>query len=480
MGPPAKRPNLIYVFADQLRLQSCGYAGDESAHTPNIDRLAAQGVSFANAVSSTPVCAAYRASLFTGKHTTSHGMVINELRLSPNHECFGHVLSRAGYRTGYIGKWHLWAKQLGHHYDDRNGFIPPGPYRLGFDGFWAAYNFHHIYHNAFYYADEPKKIHYGGPEVYEPDAQTDMAIAFVQKAAKQPEPFALFLSWGTPHDPWGWRNAPKGFADRFRGVAFPKPPNYSATQDPYADAWGTMGRGYLSRRQQYLRVYYAMTANLDWNLGRLVAALEEAGVADDTLLVFTSDHGEMFAAHGRRAKNIFYEEACRVPFLIRWPAAIRAGRTSDACLGTPDILPTLLSLMGLPIPKDAEGMDLSHSALGKKGPETEAALLQCTGATAAWTQGHEWRALRSKQFTYAIYRKDRSELLFDNLADPHQLSNLVADKRHADTLGHFRKRLQARMAELNDTFPASTWYRDHWTKDRIILRAARGSHSPSR
>lgn len=103
------RPNIIFVMADQLRYQSCGYAGDEKAHTPNLDRLATSGVSFRQAVSATPVCSAYRASLFTGKYTSSTGMVINELRMNTNHTCRAHCLTRAGYETGYIGKWHLYA-----------------------------------------------------------------------------------------------------------------------------------------------------------------------------------------------------------------------------------------------------------------------------------------------------------------------------------------------------------------------------------
>src|SRR5919199_634873 len=119
-------PNLVYIFADQLRYFSCGYAGDEYARTPNIDRLAAQACNFHQAVSSTPVCAPYRASLFTGKYQSSTGMVINELRLSPEHECLGHVLTRNKYRTAYIGKWHLWANELGPHELTRNGFVPPG------------------------------------------------------------------------------------------------------------------------------------------------------------------------------------------------------------------------------------------------------------------------------------------------------------------------------------------------------------------
>jgi len=472
-GRVMPRPNLVYVFADQLRRQSCGYAGDGRARTPHIDRLATQGVDFRNAVSSTPVCAAYRASLFTGKHTTTTGMVINELRLSPEHECFGHVLTRAGYRTGYIGKWHLWANELGHHYEDRNGFIPPGPYRLGFDGLWAAYNFHHVYHDAFYYRDEPKKISYGDG-VYEPDGQTDMAIDFLKGAAGGDRPFALFLSWGTPHDPWGWDNVPKRFAEPFRSVQFPRPPNYKPRNDPYADGWAKMSKRDRAALERWQQVYYAMTANLDWNLGRLLKALDDMGLADNTVVVFTSDHGEMFGAQGRRAKNIFYEEAARVPFLVRWPKRIAAGRVSDACLGTPDIMPTLLPLLGLRAPEAVEGMDLSHCALGKPGPEPEAALLQGTGTTAAWADGHEWRALRDKRYTYAVYRRDRSELLFDHQADPHQLKNLSADPAHADALARLRRMLKERLAAIGDTFEPCTWYRDHWTKNRNILRGARG------
>lgn len=473
----SKRPNLVYVFADQLRYLSCGYAGDKRARTPNIDRLAAGGVDFRNCVSMTPVCAAYRASLMTGKYTTSTGMVINELRLSPEHECFGHVLTRAGYETGYIGKWHLWANQLGNHDDDRNGFIPPGPYRLGFDGYWAAYNFHHRYFDAFYYRDEPKKIRYSRPGVerpYEPDAQTDMAIDFIGRAAKGSRPFSLFLSYGTPHDPWGWNNVPRRFADVFRGVRFPKAPNFSSVQDPYADGWGTMGKAYLENLEQHQQGYYAMAANLDWNIGRLMAALGKAGQLENTIVVFTSDHGEMFGAHGRRAKNIFYEEAARVPFLIGWPARIAAGDVSDACLNTPDIMPTVLGLMGLPVPKAVEGMDLSHCALRRQGPEPETALMQNTGACAAWQDGYEWRALRDKRFTYAVYRRDGAELLLDNLNDPYQKQNLLGDPKQADRLHDFRRMLKRRMEELGDGFEKCTWYRERWTKDRNILRGAKG------
>lgn len=130
-----KHPNLVYIFADQLRYQSLGYTGDIKARTTNLDSLASQGVSFSNAVSNTPVCAPYRASLFTGKYASSTGMVINELRMNPEHKCFGHILTKNGYETGYIGKWHLWANEAGYHDHGRKPYIPPGKYRLGFDGY---------------------------------------------------------------------------------------------------------------------------------------------------------------------------------------------------------------------------------------------------------------------------------------------------------------------------------------------------------
>jgi arylsulfatase A-like enzyme len=469
-----RRPNLLFIFADQLGYTRCGYGGDTKARTHNIDKLASQGVNFRNAVSNSPVCAAYRASLFTGKHTTSTGMVINELRMRTDHECIGHVLGHGGYRTGYIGKWHLYANELGNHLDPKNSFVPRGPNRLGFDGYWAAYNFHHDYYNAYYHTDSPQKIFYGD-NTYEPDAQTGLMIDFLHGAAKSDSPFAAFLSYGTPHDPWTANNVPEEYRKMFEPVSLPNPPNYKDENDKYADAWGRLQPEQRESLEAWRRNYYAMTANLDWNIGRLLDAVDKAGLAGDTIVVFTSDHGEMFGAQGRRAKNIFYEEAARIPFLIRWPGRIPAGLVCDACLSTVDIMPTILSLMSLDIPKDVEGMDLSRCALGDKGPEPQAAFLQNTGACAAWENGHEWRALRDKQYTYAIYRVDKSELLFDNKSDPHQMINLAADPKHAGTLRRFRRMLATKMKSLNDTFEQCTWYRDNWTDgNRNILRGAKG------
>jgi arylsulfatase A-like enzyme len=474
---PAKRPNLIYVFADQLRASAVGYAGDRRARTPHIDRLAAQGVSFSNAVSTMPVCAAHRASLFSGLYPSTTGMVVNELRVNPAHRCLGHVLTEAGYETGYIGKWHLWGNIAGNHEADASHYIPPQSrrYRLGFDGYWAAYNFNHQYKKAFYFGDSPRRVLVDG---YEPDVQTDLALRFIRDKARKPKPFALVLSYGVPHDPWTDDNVLKEDVRPFEGVDFPLPETWADTPDPYMDRDTDPARWLAVFKPSlpgWRRNYYAMNANLDRNVGRLLRALEEGGIAADTIVVFSSDHGEMFGAHGRVQKLTFYEEAARVPFLVRWPGRVPAGSVRDACLGTPDILPSVLGLMGLPIPAGVEGMDLSRLALGKGGPEPEAAFLQGMGHTYEWIDGFEWRAVRDKRHTYAVYRRDGSEHLYDNVDDPFQKINRAADPALGPTLRGFRDRLAEKRRELQDTFEVCTWYRDHWTDgDRRILRGARG------
>jgi arylsulfatase A-like enzyme len=474
-----QKPNIVFVFADQLRYQSVGYAGDTKALTPNIDQLSTQGANFTNMVSSCPVCAAFRASLLTGKYPSSTGMVVNELRINPNQKSIAHVLTENGYETGYIGKWHLWANGSD-HYRMESSYIPPDKreYRLGFDGYWAAFNFNHQFYKGFYYENDTVKHIVKG---FEPDVQTDMAIDYLKKVSAKDKPFCLFLSLGTPHDPWRKENVPEEYYNQFRNVDFPLPVSWKDTPDPYMDRnaepdkWLTNWKVNLPEMQ---RIYYAMTANLDHNLGRLLAAMEQMGLNENTIFVFTSDHGEMFGAHGRVFKLTFYDEASRIPMLIRWPGKIPAGLKSDACFNTPDIMPTLLGLMDLPIPTAVEGMNLSNQVLGKKGPEPDAAFLQGMGHTYLWQNGFEWRALRDKRYTYARYRIDGKELLFDNQNDPLQINNLIQNVEYQKIAGKLRSLMAKKMKSLDDNFETCTWYRDHWTDGkRNIIAGAHGKFS---
>ncbi len=473
----APRPNLVFVLVDQLRHDWLGFAGDMKAVTPHLDRLADEGVSFKNTVAVSPVCAAMRASLFTGKYTSSTGMVVNELRIHPDHTSIAHVFKKNGYETGYIGKWHLWANEAGNHDDPKNASIPPGPHRLGFDGLWKAYNFHHSNYDSYYFEDSPEKLSYG-EDAYEPEAQFDFAMDFIEEASSHKNPFALFLCVGIPHPPWRENNVPQEYYEMFRDETFDYPETWIDVPDPYMDRDTDPERWLKQIKPQipeWQRVYYAMVTSLDAYMGRLAHKLEELGLTENTLLVFTSDHGEMMGENGRIQKMIFYDAAARVPFLVKWPGKIPAGMESDVLLNTPDIMPTLLSLLGLPIPKEVEGMDLSFSALGKAGKEPEMAFLQGMGHTYLWIDGAEWRAVRNERYTYATYLKDGKELLFDHQKDPCQIRNLVDDPGHKKIRDIMKSWMQKKMASLNDEFKPCTWYRDSWTDGhRNIISSARG------
>ena len=469
-----ERPNIVFVFADQLRYQSCGFSGDTNAITPNLDKFAEDSMNLTQAVSSMPVCSAFRASLLTGKYTTSTGMVINELRMNTNHKSIAHCLTEVGYNTGYIGKWHLYANQLGNHENANNSHIPVGADRLGFDGYWAAYNFHHTYYGTYYHLNSKKKI-FHKKNTYEPDAQTDLAIEFIKNHKDDKKPFYLTLSYGTPHDPWEKDNVPKMYYDMFKNKTLGPSKNYSDSLDPYGDSWSNEHKT-QKMIAEWMRVYYAMTTNLDWNFGRLISSIKDAGIIDNTIIIFTSDHGEMFGSHGRMKKNIFYEESIRVPFLIQWRDKLSSGHKLETLLSTVDIMPTILGLVDVEIPKEVEGTDLSLALKRKNFDEPLFAFLMNTGACAIWEDGHEWRAIRDKKYTYAVYRGSenlpRKELFFNNINDPFQLNNLIDNLKYLTKINRFRSFLSEKMNQLNDEFPASSWYLKNWIQDRNIKRTA--------
>jgi arylsulfatase A-like enzyme len=182
----------------------------------------------------------------------------------------------------------------------------------------------------------------------------------------------------------------------------------------------------------------------------------------------------MFGAHGRMAKNIFYEESVRIPFLVYWPGQIPAGSTSLECLGTPDIMPTLLGALNLDVPNGVEGVDLSPHLFGRPGPGSDDAFLQGMGHTWMWLDGFEWRGLRTKQFTYAVQRADGAEFFFDNLNDPLQTTNLATHPQYIRNKQAAKNTMLGKMAALNDEFRECSWYGKHWTENRMVLRGAKG------
>jgi mucin-desulfating sulfatase (N-acetylglucosamine-6-sulfatase) len=362
---------------------------------------------------------------------------------------------------------------------------------MGFDGYWAAYSFNHINYNAFYDTDGPdgEPVHVSLKGQYGPEVFTGLALDYIREHAGDGQPFTLMLSWSPTHDPWVRKNVPEHCYEKFRDVKFELPENFNENPDPYMDrffseyfngkaSWRddfVRGEGY----NEAMRCYYAMANSIDEQFGRVVGLLDSLGIADNTIVVFTSDHGEMMTSQGRMFKMIFYDESCRIPMLVRCPGA-KHGKT-DVCLNTPDIAPTLLGMVGLSdsIPEEMEGRDLSFVVRGEKGIEPDFAFMQGMGHTHLWRNGFEWRAVRDKRYTYARYLRDGSELLFDRKKDPHMTRNVAGERKYAKVLETLRGGMAARMEELNDEFKPCTWYRDHWMyKNFSIKAAAHGEFGP--
>ena len=292
-----------------------------------------------------------------------------------------------------------------------------------------------------------------------------MAIEHLTRLSANDKPFALFLSLGTPHDPWIKENVPEKYYKLFQNKTFPNPENYLPENDPYADDWAKLSERERQELEEWRRVYYAMVANLDDNFGRLVDAIDQLGLRDNSIVIFTSDHGELFGAHGRRAKNIFYEEAVRVPYLIRGKEFTPS--VCDANFNTVDIMPTLLSYMNLPIPETVEGINKKDEIQGITISD-EGSLMMGTGPTATYGNGHEWRAYRTKQYTYAIFKNPEKELLFDNQNDPLQMNNLANEPTYANLKYRLKQEMFIKMEKNNDKFRDNSYYREHWIVNRII------------
>lgn len=410
----APRPNLLYIFADQMRGMDMRCAGNPQLHTPNLDRLAEQGMRLTHAYANTPVCTASRAMLLTGLYPAANRVVANDLPLPTDLPTLGHIFHGAGYRTGYIGKWHLDGVP-------RDKFTPPGPRRHGFEE-WAAYNCSHDYYRADkYFRDQPAPIRIDG---YEPEIQTNLALDFL--ATDDTRPFCLLLSWGPPHDPYPL--VPEVFKDQYDPAIISLRPNVT---EVHPDA-ASLAKDWEPR--ETLANYYAAISALDHQLGRILDYLDETGLVDNTLVIFTSDHGDMLWSQGRMKKQLPWEESISIPFLIRWPGHIQAGTESDVLCGVIDHLPTLLGLCEIEPSARLQGQDLSPTLLGIPQAEPESLFLMdmVRMDESNWQNLDEWRGVRTSRYTYARWIDGRPWLLYDNHFDPYQLINLVDDAAYVE------------------------------------------------
>jgi arylsulfatase A-like enzyme len=451
-APPTKRRNVLYIFDDQHRHASMPGEPFSQVAAPNLDRFRRDNFSMEQCISNFPLCCPYRAVLMTGKYPAESGVVNLAIPMKTSEFTLTKAFKKAGYRTGYVGKWHL----NGDH-DQHFKYIPAGPGRVDIDDWhiWENTNAH--YQCYTYNPNTGQKI---PAKNWGPVDMTDQTIGLLQDYAKKPEePFFLMLSYNPPHPPFdppnNDRDANPINAQKYR-------PNTQV---------GNGGPAFLKNQETFhhaMQGYLGGISGIDTEFGRVMKAVEEAGLAENTIVMFSSDHGEMMGSQGKGGKILPYDESHHVPFFVRYPGVTPKAASSDALFAAVDIYPTICGLAGVPVPEHCSGHDLSDIMRGKKVKTPEVVFLQGapgrdngTGEAdtmqKAMALDHKqkaplyYRGVRTAQYTYTV-RENGRWLLFDNHADPYQMKNLVTNAAHKPLMDAFDKEIKGWIGKTGDLF----------------------------
>ena len=448
-----KKPNLLVVFADQWRNTARGLHNPQIA-TPNMDRFAEEAFSTDQAVSGCPLC-----SVHTG--VFGNCMTGYDMCLSPEELCISQVLKESGYRTGYIGKWHLDSPELNSGSQPLSGaegwdaYTPPGKKRHGFE-YWHAYNAWNDHLHMHYWEEDSEKIF---TNLWSPVHETDKALEFMESRKK--EPFALFLSWNPPHPPF--EKIPEKYYDLYRDLEPDYSPNVEG--DRFDNQTGEPGVKSRKELDEAIRCYYAAVTGLDEQFGRIITWLKENELYDQTIVLLTADHGEHLGAHGYVGKHTWYEESINVPFMLSYPEKIPVGR-NDISMETVDIFPTLLGLMDITIPPSVEGRCLADWLICGKRPENEAVYSSAYISRDIFLEAYRekgldpkrsgWRCIRTPEYKYVIEKGYLPEdvpryLLFNRKADPYEINPLISNSPWEHSLmAQMHRRLIKHLEETGD------------------------------
>ena len=425
-----KSPNVIVFFTDQQRWDTTGVHGNPMGLTPNFDRMALEGTHLYHTFTCQPVCAPARGSLQTGMYATRHGVWRNGLTLNAELPTLATHFSQAGYQTGYIGKWHLMDQEIG---------PVPEELRGGYE-YWLASNVLEFtstaYHTVLYDRDN-QGIQLPG---YRVDALTDAAIRYID--AYQKDPFFLFLSFIEPHHQNQIDDyvAPDGYRERYTGVWMP----------PDLAALG-------GSAHQHMAGYYGQVKRLDEALGRLLDALKSLDILENTIVLFTSDHGSHFKTRNSEYKRSIHESSIRVPTAIIGPGFQGGGRVTGL-VSLVDLPPTLLDAVGLPVPEAMQGYSVCSLLRGGEANWPEEVFIQVS-------ESQVGRAVRTSRWKYSVTAIDKQgwidmdsdryseEFLYDLQADPYELCNLIGLVSHQKVTGVLRKRLVQRIIEAGESEP---------------------------
>lgn len=433
----ARKPNVLFVFSDQHR--ACSMPGEpfNDAAAPALAELTAQGTTFTHCISNYPVCSPYRGILMTGRWPYQTGVIDNAHQLQRSEYSLGEAFRDAGYHTGYVGKWHLDARGAEGH-----ALKPEGESRHGFREWRAWYNTNPHFDRSHTY--DQKSGRQEVPSGYNATLMTDDAIGFIER--NRDRPWMLVVSLNPPHPPF--QDAPPELMGKYPPGDLQLRPN---TRETVTKGGGGQGRA----TRPDLAGYNAHIEGVDREIARLAQCLEDNGLTEDTILVYTSDHGEMLGAQNRTGKRLPHDESCRVPFLVRAPGGSPALKT-DVLLGAIDIYPTLCGMAGVPVPATCVGRDLSAVVRGEPvdGPEHQF-LMHVQKNHASGGTNHPaplFRGIRTARYTYACGEIGRW-CLYDNQEDPYQQRNLADDPGRSKLMRELDGEVLDYLRQAKDRYP---------------------------
>lgn len=435
---PAKRPNFLLVFLDDMRYDAMSCAGHPFAKTPNMDRLAREGAYCRNSFVAISLCSPSRACFLTGQYAHRHGVMRNNgTDLKPDAVTWPRELQKAGYQTGWFGKLHM---------------APSDEKRPGFD-YWVSYKGQGIY------IDPPMNIN--GERVkargYIDDLTTDEMVKWLTKVRDKSRPFGAVLAFKSTHGPF---TPPDRCKDLYTGAEIKKP---ATANEPLENKPAFIRKWIDTEIQMHMKFpyeefilnYNRAIRGSDDNLGRVLKTLEEEGILDDTCVVFSSDNGYYQGEHGGLFdKRSAYEESLRVPMLVRYPRLIKANTQVQEMVLNIDVGPTFLDLAGVPIPKEMQGRSMTPVLSGK---------------AENWRHSFFYEYFREKPFintpTIQAVRTDRFKLIrylepvygpevYDLVTDPRETKNLYASPDHATIVRELEAELDRLIRETEAGVPA--------------------------
>jgi arylsulfatase A-like enzyme len=435
-------PNLLVIYTDEHHFNTLGCYGGKIVETPHIDSIAASGARCTSFYAATPVCSPSRASLISGKYPQNTGVVQNNMVLDDDIVSFGEVLRREGYATGWAGKWHLAG-------DGKPQWEPPK--RFGFQDNRFMFNRGHWKKLS----DEKEgpsvdslnakgKPDYGlvgaDERSYTTDWLVTKTIQFIEK--NQDQPFCYVVSLPDPHGP--------------NRVRAPYNTMYVGTEIPIPESLRKPASGIPSWappnpriNPRWLRAnmpqYYGMVKCIDDNIGRLLATLRQRDLLDNTMILFTSDHGDLCGEHGRSEKEVPYEGSARVPFLLSYPGVVPGNLQIDEAMSTVDVMPTLMGLLGVDVPSDVDGRDASALFRGQKAKDWEdIAFIRST-------KENPWIAAITDDLKLVLSVKD-DPWLFDMAEDPGELTNRIELPAYRESIRDLAGALKAYQKEIGDSY----------------------------